>query len=235
MKFYIVKRKTIFVIITVILILAVLLGTLWNYSRTKDVFFNTDIYYQGTKDEKVVAFACNIDWGNEYIDDMLKIFKNNNIKITFFPTGRWAENNKDILLNIYSEGHEIGNHGYRHLDYDKLDYNSNRDEINTAHKAIESITKESPKYFSPPSGAFNEHTIKAAGDLGYRTILWSVDTIDWRKDSYKDIIVTRVVDKIHDSAIVLMHPTIETNKALPEIINKLFQKGYKIGTISDVM
>lgn len=234
MKFFIISKKTIYIIFTIILVLFIIFGTIWNYSRTIDVF-NTDIYYQGTKDEKVVAFACNIDWGNEYIDEMLKIFKDNDIKITFFPTGRWAENNEDMLLNIYKEGHEIGNHGYRHLDYDKLDYNTNYDEINTAHEIIENIISVSPKYFSPPSGAFNESTIKAADDLGYKTILWSVDTIDWRNDSYKEVIIRRVVDKIHDSAIVLMHPTGETNKALPEIINNLFQKGYRIGTISDVI
>lgn len=234
MKFFIISRKTIYISIILILVLAILLITFWNYSRSVDVF-NSDIYYQGSKDEKVVAFACNIDWGNEHIDAMLEIFKANNIKITFFPTGRWAENNKELLLKIYSEGHEIGNHGYRHLDYDKLDYSSNFNEINTAHEIIQDIISESPKYFSPPSGAFNESTIKAAHDLGYKTILWSVDTIDWRKDSYKDVIVKRIVDKVHDSAIVLMHPTGETNKALPDIINKLFQKGYKIGTISDVL
>ncbi|NLY47124.1 MAG: polysaccharide deacetylase family protein [Tissierella sp.] len=234
MKFFIISKKTLYIIFTIILVVIILFGTIWNYSRTIDVF-NSDIYYQGTKEEKIVALACNIDWGNEYIDEMLNIFKDNEIKITFFPTGRWAENNSDILLKIYNAGHEIGNHGYRHLDYDKLDYNTNYSEIDTAHKIIEDIINESPKYFSPPSGAFNESTIKAADDLGYKTILWSVDTIDWRKDSYKDIIVNRVVEKIHDSAIVLMHPTGETNKALPEIINNLFQKGYRIGTISDVM
>lgn len=233
MKFFIISKRTMYIIITVILVIILLL-TVWNLSRTEEVF-NRDIYYQGTKDEKIVAFACNIDWGSEYIDDMLNIFKENKIKITFFPTGRWAEDNKELLLKIYNEGHEIGNHGYRHLDYDKLDYNSNYEEISTAHTIIKEIIDESPKYFAPPSGAFNEFTTQAAEELGYKTILWSVDTIDWRQDSYKDVIVQRVVDKIHDSAIVLMHPTAETNKALSEIINNLFQKGYKIGTISDVI
>lgn len=234
MKFFIISRKTISIIIILILILGILLATWYNLGKTKEVF-NIDIYYQGTKEEKVVAFACNIDWGNEYIDGILNIFEENNIKITFFPTGRWAENNEDLLVKIYKAGHEIGNHGYRHLDYDKLDYASNFEEIKKAHTIIGEITSQEPKYFAPPSGAFNEFTIQAADDLGYKTILWSIDTIDWREDSYKDIIIDRVVDKAHNSAIVLMHPTSETSKALPEIINRLFQKGYKIGTISDVM
>ncbi|MDR7869951.1 MAG: polysaccharide deacetylase family protein [Tissierellaceae bacterium] len=233
MKLFIISKKTLY-IISIIILCAIILGFIWNLSRTTDVF-NTDIYYQGKVDEKIVALTCNIDWGNEYIDDMLNILKDSNIKITFFPTGRWAENNRDILLKIYREGHEIGNHGYKHLDYDKLDYKGNFEQINAAHSIIEEIIQDSPKYFAPPSGAFNESTIKAADDLGYKTILWSVDTIDWRKDSFKDIIVKRVIDNIHNSAIVLMHPTAETNKALPEIIEFLFKNGYKIGTISDIL
>ncbi len=58
--------------------------------------------------------------------------------------------------------------------------------------------------------------------------MWSIDTIDWRKDSVKDVIVKRVKDKIHNSAIILMHPTKETNKALPEIIDYLFKKSIKL-------
>lgn len=234
MRFIILGRKTLISILVVALVLIVLLVGFLRLNRAKEVF-NKDIYYQGSREEKIVAFACNIDWGNEYIGDMLDIFHDNKIKISFFPTGRWAEENRDLLLKIYRAGHEIGNHGYSHLDYDKLDYDGNYKEIAKAHKVIEGIIDESPKYFAPPSGAYNEFTIQAARNLGYKTILWSIDTIDWREDSHKDLIVSRVIEKIHKSAIVLMHPTDETRKALPEIINKLYEMGYKIGRISDII
>lgn len=234
MRFIILGRKTLISILVVALVLIILLVGFLRINRAKEVF-NKDIYYQGSREEKIVAFACNIDWGNEYIGDMLDIFHDNKIKISFFPTGRWAEENRDLLLKIYRAGHEIGNHGYSHLDYDKLDYDGNYKEIAKAHKVIEGIIDESPKYFAPPSGAYNEFTIQAARNLGYKTILWSIDTIDWREDSHKDLIVNRVIEKIHKSAIVLMHPTDETRKALPEIINKLYEMGYKIGRISDII
>ena len=65
--------------------------------------------------------------------------------------------------------------------------------------------------------------------------MWSIDTIDWREDSTKEKIKNRVIENIHNSAIVLMHPTKETIKALPEIIINILDKGYKIGKISDVV
>ncbi len=151
-----------------------------------DETFNLDIYYKGNVDDRIVAFACNVDWGgDEYIPTMLEIFKEKNINITFFVTGKWAAKNPELLIKIYEQGHEIGNHGYRHIDYDKLSYEENKEEIIKAHNTIREIIKSKPKYFAPPSGAYNDNTIKAAKDLNYDIIMWSIDTIDWHKDSNK--------------------------------------------------
>lgn len=234
MKLVILNKNTL-ILIVIILILIIALPFIILYLNASQETFKQDIFYQGNKDEKIIAFACNIDWGNEYIPEMLKVFEDNKINITFFPTGRWAENNTQIVKEIYSKGHEIGNHGFNHIDYDKLSYEKNKEEILKAHHILKDIVEENPKYFAPPSGAYNDNTVNAAKDLGYKTILWSIDTIDWRNDATKDLIVSRIKKNLHNSAIVLMHPTEQTVRALPEIINYLFQKGYKIGTISDVI
>ena len=234
MKLLIINKRTIYMLLAILILLISIVTILIIHNKTLETF-NPDVYYSGNVDDKVIAFACNVDWGNEYIEEMLKIFKKDNIKITYFVTGKWAEKNSEILKMIYNEKHEIGNHGYSHIDYDKLDYERNKEEIKKAHNIIKDILGIDSKYFGPPSGAYNDNTIKASKDLGYDLIMWSIDTIDWRKDSYKDIIIKRVIDKAHNSAIVLMHPTEETIKALPEIINYLYQNGYKIGTISNVI
>ena len=234
MKLVILNKKTLYLIIGIIILLALILSTYIYFSKTQDVF-TPEVYYKGIKEDKTIAFACNIDWGNEYIPQMLEIFKTNNISITFFPTGKWAEKNIDLLESINNAGHEIGNHGYNHIDYDKITFEKNKEEILKSHIIIKDIIKTNPIYFAPPSGAFNDNTIKAAQELNYKVILWSIDTIDWRKDSTRYLIVQRIKEKLHESAIVLMHPTAETVKALPEIIEYLFQNGYKIGTISDVI
>ena len=234
MRLIIINKKTLLTIILALVLLILSLVVYVIYNKTEETF-NSDVYYQGNVDDKVIAFACNVDWGNEFIQPMLDIFKDNDIKITYFVTGKWAEKNKDILKTIYEDKHEIGNHGYNHADYDKLSYDRNKEEIMKSHDIIKEVLNIDSKYFAPPSGAYNENTVKASKDLGYELILWSIDTIDWRKDSVKDIIVKRVTEKAHNSAIVLMHPTAETVKALPEIINYLYQNGYKIGTISNVI
>ncbi len=217
------------------ILVIIVVGTLYYFYNRVDETFNMDIYYKGNVEDKIVSFACNVDWGNEYIEPMLEIFERANIRITFFVTGTWAEKYPELLKTIYNAGHEIGNHGYRHIDYDKLSYDNNREEILKAHNVIYNIIGEEPNFFAPPSGAYNDNTIKAAKDLNYDIIMWSIDTIDWRDDSTRDKIINRVTSKIHKSAIVLMHPTKETVSALPEIIEYLINKGYKIGRISDVV
>lgn len=237
MKILVMNKKTLIrlllVLVSILILVSVSVFAL-SYNKSKETF-NTDVYYKGNLDEKTVAFACNVDWGNEYIPKMLEIFEKEGIKISYFVTGKWAEKNPDILKQIYENKHEIGNHGYSHIDYDKLGYDRNKEEILKCHNIIKDTIGIDSIYFAPPSGAYNDNTVKAAKDLGYEVVMWSVDTIDWRKDSTSDIIFNRVTEKIHNSAIVLMHPTEETVKALPGIINSLFKKGYKIGTISDII
>ena len=233
MKILILNKKTLWSLL--IIILLVVLIFYYVFHNKVDETFNLDIYYKGNIDDKIVAFTCNVDWGNEYILPMLEIFKDNDIKITFFVTGKWAEKYPDLLKKIYEEGHEIGNHGYNHTDYDKLSYERNIEEISKADSIIKNILNIEPKYFAPPSGAYNDNTIIAAKDLNYDIIMWSIDTIDWREDSDEEKIKARVLDKMHNSAIVLMHPTEETIKALPDIILNLSSNGYKIGKISDII
>lgn len=234
MKILIVNKKTIYTLLIIIFIIVVVAFYISFYNRI-DETFNMDIYYKGNVDGSSVAFACNVDWGNEYILPMLEIFQKENIKITYFITGTWAEKNPELLKTIYDYGHEIGNHGYRHIDYDKLSYEKNKEEILRAHNIIRDILGIESIYFAPPSGAYNDNTIKVAKDLNYDIIMWSIDTIDWREDSNKEKIIDRITSKIHNSAIILMHPTEETVKALPEVITYLHDKGYRIGTISDIV
>ena len=233
MKFMIINKKLVLVI-SIVLIILIILSIYLSVFKSKEVF-HEDIYYKGIKDDKIVAFVCNVDWGNEFIDDMLYIFNENDINISFFLTGRWAKENPDIVKDIKYHNHEIGNHGNNHLDYSQLSYENNKKEISTANDIIKDIVGIKPVLFGPPSGAYNENTLKAAKDLGMAVILWSVDTIDWRNDSTKELIIERVIKNIENSSIVLMHPTENTVKALPEIIKYLFANNYKIGTISDVI
>jgi probable sporulation protein (polysaccharide deacetylase family) len=190
--------------------------------------------YKGNENNPIIAFECNVVWGTDYIGPMLDVFKEHDIRITFFIGGEWAKNNPALLNRMKAEGHELGNHGYSHKHHSKLDLEQNRKEILGTEKEIESITGVKTTLFAPPYGEFNEITIKAADSLGYKTVMWSIDTIDWKRDGI-DKIIHRVMKNPHNGAMVLMHPTADTVAALPVIIERLQSQGYSIGTVSEAL
>ena len=165
---------------------------------------------------------------------MLELFKEYGVKTTFFIGGTWAEKEQEMLNKIYADGHEIGNHGYFHLDQDKLNYDQNKEEIENTHKLIKVYLGLDMNLFAPPSGAFNNATLEVAKDLGYSTIMWSKDTIDWR-DKDSSIIYSRATNNIEGGDLILMHPTEKTVEALPAMLEFYKLKGFQVSPVSEVL
>lgn len=219
------------VIFIFVMVWAVLKTASYNNMET---FSKSKPVYEGNKDKKVMAFTCNVAWGNEYIPPLLKVFKDNDVKVTFFVEGRWAEKNPELLKLIAGQGHEIGNHGYSHAHHAQLSLEQNINEIKDAEKVLQKITGHKPVLFAPPYGEFSELTVKAAETLNYKMIMWTIDTIDWKKPGV-NYIVNKVLKNAGNGKIVLMHPTQDTVNAMPIIIQNLQQMGYKIITVSELL
>ena len=236
------KFKKIIILALVVVILLSSLLFFIGKKGSKPAFEIIDManlpYTQGTKQNSgYVALTCNVDlgWETEYLQSILDVLKKEDVKITFNVTGRWAEKNSEMLLRIKEDGHEIGNHGHRHLDYAKLSYEENLEQIKTSKKIIEDIIKEETKFFQAPAGSFGEGTIKAAKELGYISIKWDIDTIDWNNRKEPDVIIQRISKKdIKDGSIVLMHPTYATTQCLDDIIHIIKDRGLKSGMLSDI-
>ncbi len=193
---------------------------------------NSDPIYHGNLSKKNVTLSFNVYWGTEFIEPILKVLKENNIKTTFFIGGIWAAQNNELLLKIRDDGHELGNHGYFHKDHQKLSFESEQEEIYSTHKLIKTITGIDMQLFAPPSGAFSNSTLQIAKNLGYKTIMWTKDTIDWR-DKDSNLIYTRATKNAMGGDFILMHPTSATLVALPNIIKFYFDNGFKLTTISE--
>lgn len=187
--------------------------------------------YQGNSKEKKVALTFNVVWGEEYVPQILDVLRENKSTATFFIGGQWAEDFPALTRQIAQEGHEVGNHGYSHPHPDGISRAANLEEIKKTEIAIQNACGIKTKLFAPPYGERGEAVLKAADDAGYHTILWSVDTIDWQRPD-PSIIIKRVVEKLHNGAIVLMHPTAPTVHALPAIIAELKKEGFEIVGIS---
>ncbi|MBR5228926.1 MAG: polysaccharide deacetylase family protein [Firmicutes bacterium] len=182
-----------------------------------------------------LALTCNVDWGEEVLPEMLEIFYKNDIRITFFVTGKWAEKNPDMLRKIYIYGHEIQSHGYSHKLSSQVAEGEVRDEIEKTEDIIFRTLGIKTDIFAPPSGDFDERTIKICKEKGYRMSLWSADTIDWKEGSTADVIYNRIMDKELKGAIILMHPKEETVKALPSLLESFKEQGLEVVTVSELV
>lgn len=190
--------------------------------------------YRGNSQKKQMALMINVAWGDEFLPDMLETLKKYNVKATFFLDGSWTKKNPSIAKQIYDDGFEIGNHAYSHPDMSKYGADAALSQISRTNAVVKQAIGITPKLFAPPSGAFNSTTVKVAHGQGMRTILWTIDTIDWRKPPSATI-TNRVLSKAENGALVLMHPTAPTRDALRTLIPSLLQKGYRLVTVSELL
>ncbi|MCY8103931.1 polysaccharide deacetylase family protein [Bacillus mojavensis] len=190
--------------------------------------------YKGNPEKPMVAFLINVAWGNDYLERMLPVLQKHKVKATFFLEGNWVKHNEQLAKKIAEEGHEIGNHSYNHPDMSKLTTGRISEQLDKTNEQIEKTLGVKPKWFAPPSGSFRKAVVDIAADKHMGTVMWTVDTIDWKKPA-PSALQTRVLSKIHNGAMILMHPTDPTAESLEALITKIKEKGYALGTVTELM
>lgn len=225
------RRKRFFSLCSVAAILALSAVYIYTAIGQEDVAAVDAPYYSGATGNNQVAICVNVDWGEDYIPQMIETFTSHDVKATFFLTGRWTQEFPDVAKEIFDGGMEIGNHGLKHISPNSMSYEENVADIEAAETIIENALHIKTVLFAPAAGEIDDQVQQAASDLGYRLILWSVDTIDWQKPDVQTI-VARVGDNVADGSIILMHPTENTAAALDEILTVLEEKGYQAVPVS---
>lgn len=190
------------------------------------------------KEDKVLSVTFDMNWGEDYTSDILKILDKHEVKATFFVMGKWAiypKENMEVLKNIYLKGHEIGNHSYLHPMFSKISKDRMEKEINDTNKVIKEIIGEDIKLFRFPSGDFNSLGVEVVENMGMYPIQWNVDSIDW-KNIGEDYEFKRVKDNIKPGSIILYHNTgRHTAKNLDKLLIYLKSEGYSIKTTGEMI
>jgi len=190
--------------------------------------------YRGHPDKNMVSLLINVSWGEEHIPSMLQTLKDHQVKATFFIEGQWAANNKDEVKMIAEQEHIIGNHAFNHPDMAKMTDQQIKEQIEKTNDILKAITGETPTWFAPPSGSYNDQVVTIAHDMKMQTILWTVDTIDWQNPSVS-VMMDRVMTNTHPGATILMHPTNTIVQGLDRLIDSLKEEEYKVGTIEQLL
>jgi peptidoglycan/xylan/chitin deacetylase (PgdA/CDA1 family) len=201
--------------------------------------------FRVNRTEKVVALTFDDGpspvWTPKILDELRKA----DIKATFFMLGEHVAKYPEIARRVAQEGHEIGNHTYDHhvLLYYTLE--ELEKEIKDTERIIQKATGKTTIYFRPPKAWLTLQEKKKIEELGYRVILWSLNSKDWVTfdDKY---IVKYLAGHIHPGDIILFHDSggvfsaeggdrHETVRTIPQLVDKLHRMGYKLVTISELL
>ena len=195
--------------------------------------------------------ALTFDMGGR-VDPALDIMNwliDNEVHATIFMTGAMADNqNTDAgrevlaLVEAHPELFDLGNHSYSHPDFRDLTPEEMRDELSRTESAVgEYIDTAMRPWFRPPLGGWDDEVVQVVASAGYPvTVMWDIDTIDWRPEedggpTTQDI-VDKVVARAQGGSIVLMHlGGFNTFDALPAILAGLQSKGLEPVTLTEML
>src|SRR5690606_247623 len=121
-----------------------------------------------------------------------------------------------------------------HPDMKQLSAENIKKQLLDTNEIIQATIGKTPQLFAPPSGSYNDQVVKIADDMNMETIMWSIDTIDW-KNPTPQTLIHRVTKQLHNGAIILAHPTESTSKALDTLLTKIKDEGYRVGTVTNLL
>jgi peptidoglycan-N-acetylglucosamine deacetylase len=190
---------------------------------------------RGNPGKNEIALMINVAWGTEFIVPILDILSAEEASGTFFVVGKWAENNMELIKEINRRGHTIESHGHTdsvvYTELSPLEAEQGLQEVNSI---VKSATGREPLYFTPHKGEYNDLVLEIVSRQSMRTVLWSIDTVDWMTPGVPKM-KTKVLDNLHEGAIVLMHPTEDTVTFLKEAIPEIKTRGLNIVNMEQLL
>jgi len=142
----------------------------------------------------------------------------------FFSIGERLQvpGTREIVRRAAREGHLIGNHTFNHPNLTKVSPEEVRSQILRTHELISEFEPKR-RLFRPPYGACNDTVRAVAKELGYRTVLWTASSEDWRAENWSSAWVDIAVEQIsaRHLAICLCHDLPHTAEHLPRLIERV--------------
>jgi peptidoglycan-N-acetylglucosamine deacetylase len=168
--------------------------------------------------------------------ELLDILAAHHIHATFFVLGQNVVDHPEILQRAVREGHEIGNHSWSHPAFKKMRDDSVRTELEKTDDAIKAAIGTRPVLMRPPYGSITARQKQwIYGEFGYRTILWDVDPLDWKRPG-SAVVTSRIVRETRPGSIILSHDIHPgTIQAMPATFDQLQEKGFKFVTVSELI
>ncbi len=202
--------------------------------------------YHATQRETGTVFLTFDDGPSKNTSRILEILAEEDVKATFFVTGRTNEKDLQRMRDIVAQGHTLGMHSYTH-DYEKI-YASVEAFLGDMYRVftlIRETTGQTPTLFRFPGGSINGHNSGIYQELiaemvrrGFVPYDWNMSAADTADPipSAEQIVrnVMRNADRVR-RGFVLMHDSaarVTTAEAVEDVIKELREKGFRFDRIT---
>ncbi|WP_407306811.1 polysaccharide deacetylase family protein [Desulfosporosinus sp. SB140] len=136
---------------------------------------------------------------------LLQILKQYNIPATFFVVAEKAEKYPELTRLIAEEGHQLGVHSLSHrYAWFTSPWKTWR-EWTESLCLLERLTDQKIAWMRPPWGTFNLVTWWWLKRHTMRAVLWNVEGHDWEVRRSPEEIAARIIKKINEGSIVVLH------------------------------
>lgn len=162
-------------------------------------------------------------------------------RATFFLVGERVERNPELARRLVAAGHQVAHHSHTHR-WDLMFWRPRLvADVDAGLAALQAATDRIPRFFRPPIGILAPEVLDAARSRGMQLVGWSVRPYDTRLRS-ADELVRRVLSKVRDGSIVLLHdgamrPGFEPPAvgALPVLLGELERRGLRAVTLAELI
>ena len=208
-------------------------------NATQDDLSRFDAYYLGDTSQKKIYLTFDCGYENGNTEAILDALKKHHAPGAFFVVGNMVQSAPDIVRRMADEGHIVGNHTEHHPDMSAIadieDFEDELEGVETLYR--EATGRELDHYYRPPQGKYSRENLKQAQQLGYKTVFWSLAYVDWYQDNQptKEQAYAKLLPRIHNGAIVLLHSTSSTNAAiLDELLTKWEEMGFAFASLDEL-
>lgn len=205
-------------------------------SLNKQILDKYEGYSIGNKDSKGVYLTFDEGYEAGYTEKILEVLKQNEVNATFFITAHYVNTQPELVQKMIDDGHIIGNHTVNHKSMPDLDIDTIKKEIMTLHTSIYEKYNYEMKYLRPPKGEYSEKTVAYTKSLGYTTVMWSLAYDDWdeQKQGREDYAKQKILDNVHNGAIILLHGNSKDNtNVLDYCIKEIKKMGYEFKSLDE--
>ena len=223
-------------LVTLLIGLAVFSG-----QANAQVAVSPDEVSQGDPNLPNIALVFNVGAGFEPATAILGTLAEQQQRVTFFVMGWWADRHPEVLRQIASGGHEIASHGHSIFDLTHASDAQVSADLAVADASISAVTGRTTRPLWSPSAGYRDARVRSiAAELGYRPILWTVDSADWTTEATPESVYSHIVNGAENGAIVVLHfdsPTSvdSTAQVLSAAIERLRASGYRLVTVSELL